>query len=254
MILNLIIASTNRSFYPMLMNQWRRYMNIHPNVVSYFLVNDPSKFAHSEKDTTHKFENEFLYFNAPETGIPGIYDKTIKAMEVFSKLEEVWGTVDFIIRTNLSSFYISDRLVEYLHDTPRTGFAGGGINATPTPAYISGCGMILSKDVCLLLVDNFHHPLKYSLDDDRMIGYLMHYHCIPLVPIPRHDMASEQMIERHLDTIAQDVPVDTFHVRTRCGTDTDAFRLRVGTQLYEKFVDHWYGDRRLGNVVEKPLV
>lgn len=241
MILNLIIASTNRPFYPMLMSQWRRYMNIHPDVVSYFLVNDSSKFATSEKDITHKFENEFLYFNAPERGIPGIYEKTVKAMEVFSKLEEIWGKIDFIIRTNLSSFYIWDRLVEYLHDTPRTGFAGGGINATPIPAYISGCGMILSKDVCKLLVDNFHHPLKYSLDDDRMIGYVIHDCSIPLVPIPRHNMPSQQIVEKTLDTIAQDVPVNTFHVRTRCGTDE--FRLRVGTQLYEKFVDHWYGDR-----------
>jgi hypothetical protein len=251
MILNLIIASTNRPFYPMLMHQWRRYMNIHPDVVSYFLVNDSSKFVGTEKSATHKFENEFLYFNAPETGIPGIFEKTVKAVKLFSESEEIWGKIDFVIRTNLSSFYIWDRLVEYLHDTPRTGFAGGGINATPTPAYISGCGMILSKDVCKLLVDNFHHPLKNLLDDDRMIGYLMHYHSIPLVPIARHNMPSQQIVEKTLDTIAQDIPPHVFHVRTRCGTNE--FRLHVGTQVYRRFVDYWYANR-FGNVVEKPLV
>lgn len=236
MILNLIIASYNYPFYPHLMEQWKRYMNRHPKIVSFFLVNDWTKFVGSEQEMSYKIENDYVYFNAPEIGIPGIYEKTVKAMKLFSQNKAFWNQVQFIVRTNLSSFYIWDRLVTDLDSRPKQRFVGGVINMTPEPPYISGCGIVLSKDVALLLMVNLHHPYKYVLDDDRVIAQILHENGIRLVSMPTFDLDISMWNHMNYD----DIHPNTFHVRTRCGTDE--FRLHYGTEMYKRLVDYYYGN------------
>lgn len=244
MILNLIITSYNFPLYSELVEQWKRYMNICPEVLSYFLVNDPSQFQ-NQKDygKSFKIENEFIYFNVPEIPIPGIFEKTIKAMEIFSKQEIMWNNVEYVIRTNLSSFYIWDRVISHMKDMPKTRLIGGGINMTPIPPYVSGCGMIMSKDMCELLISSFSDPSKFYLDDDRMIGKVFHDNGIELTDIPRFNIPYHEFDIKDFDElILQNIPPEVFQIRTRCGTDE--FRLLYGSKIYAKFIDAFYPSLR----------
>lgn len=235
-ILNLIISSDDAPFYGVLRDEWRRYMNRHPCVRSYFVMNDRSKCGGGPDTVMHQ---DGVYFDANETGLPGIYEKTVRALMLFRSEE-----YDYVIRTNLSSFYRWDRLVAYLqtHDIPRHGFMGGAINWTPEPCYVSGCGMIMSRDVCDLLIQNYHHRLKCFLADDQVIGIVCHENGVRMTDMPRLDLREDDWrddAEAFIDGIVRHrLDDETFHIRTRCGTD--AFRQEYGTQMYRRLVDHFY--------------
>lgn len=251
MILNLVISSDNYPFYGALREEWRRYMNRHPSIRSFFIVNDPSKF---EKKTNSLNENgdvrcvvegNTMYFDVEESGVPGIYEKTVLALMMFQSFPQEWTLIDYVIRTNLSSFYRWDRLVSYLerHDIPRHGLMGGAINMTPEPCYVSGCGMIMSRDVAELLIQHYHDPIKFFFADDHVIGKICHDHGIGMTSMPRLDLQvddwrdEEDEFIRHLSQHRID-DEDTFHIRTRCGTD--AFRMEYGIQMYRRLVNHFY--------------
>ena len=240
MILNIIIASYNHPFYVDLMEQWKRYMNVNPNIRSYFVLNDPSKFDAYDSKSDYKIEKEYIYFNVPEIPIPGIFEKSVKAIQLFSKMDEFWKKVEFINRTNLSSFYIWDRLLSFVEDLPKTNFVGGGINELSYLRYVSGCGILMTKDMAELLVSNISNPQKYMLDDDCMIGLIFNNHKIEYTTIDRVNMPDncEEIMESFDEIVLNKIPQGTFHVRTRCGTDK--FRLEFGTKIYKKFVDIFY--------------
>lgn len=254
MILNLIIASYNQPFYKDLMEQWKRYMNISSLIKSYFIINDICQFVNDEKNMEYKIVGEYLYFNCLEIPIPGIFEKTAKAMSVFKNdYPEVWKEVHYVIRTNVSSFYIWDRLLMYVKNIPKSRFVGGDINETPLPRYISGCGILMSKDVCDYLIHDLSNPLCISLrnnhnriplhkylDDDRMIGIIFHQQHINFVSITRFNMPDNyEKIPSHFDELVlSQIPNNVFHIRTRCGTDD--FRLIHGSKIYERLVDEYY--------------
>lgn len=130
---------------------------------------------------------------SPESYIPGILEKTIDAFAVLLK-----EPFDFIVRTNLSSFWILENLVRRLSAykrkqiyngcrvprltaeqvIPNLAFSGVksmeqrsvlGIQAEKS---IHGAGIILSKDVVGVLVTNRRH-LRRDLIDDLAIGIFL---------------------------------------------------------------------------------
>ncbi len=74
--------------------------------------------------------------------------KTMAAFEYF--LPRIQREFDFVIRSNLSSFYVFPRLLSYLETLPRSKCYSGGFT-TPGIQIASGSGMILSPDVIEIL-------------------------------------------------------------------------------------------------------
>jgi hypothetical protein len=222
------------------MEQWKRYMNVNPNICSYFVLNDPSKFSANETKYDYKIDKEYIYFNVPEIPIPGIFEKTVKAIQLFSANDEFWKKVEFINRTNLSSFYIWDRLLSYVEEIPKTNFVGGEINDGPFLRYVSGCGILMTRDMAELLISNISNQQKYMLDDDCMIGVIFNNNKIHLTPIVRFNMPDnyEEILPSFNEIVLNKIPHTTFHIRARCGTDD--FRFKFGTKIYKKFVDLFY--------------
>jgi hypothetical protein len=125
-------------------------------------------------DTDIKEIGDTIFVKGNESIIPGIYIKTIKAIQHVQKY-----SFDFLIRTNLSSFWNFNHL-KTLH-LPLTNYAGGIIIFNQ---FISGTGIILSKDVSnqLSLHETNDHDDVYiskqlqsmgitlsRLDDSKMI-------------------------------------------------------------------------------------
>lgn len=240
-IVVLIISSDDQPFYAPLRDQWKRYMNKDPDIRSYFLRNDPSRFVSDEdRPLLCKLEGEYLYFQAPEIPIPGIHEKTVKSIMFLSQILPDWKDVDYIIRTNLSSFYIWDRLKTYLLDKPTTNFVAGDINTHHEPHYPSGCGVIMSKDVAMRFLLYLHHPLARQVDDDRMMGWIFHEQGITMISSPRYNVrpARDDMNQVFEQYVIDDIPSTAYHIRTRCGDDM--FRLKIGPNIYQKLVDHFY--------------
>lgn len=111
-LLFLIIASRNE-LYDKIKGYWQKIIDTKPdNIAFYFLYNDPS----IEKE--YIITGNDIFFKEKETRIPGILNKTIQSMKICN-----YNNYDYIIRTNLSTFFYVPQLLLFLQ------------NAEPTKIY-----------------------------------------------------------------------------------------------------------------------
>jgi len=175
----LIIASISES-YNLFVECWKEYMNLFPEVKCYFLYSDPT----IEADMM-VYDN-ILVYKAEESFVPGIFQKTVSAMNFCQK----YFNYEYIVRTNLSTFIHIPRLLNYLSDKPKENYVGGHYNQLPAAnnqvlkqtlvntylkkiinekfIYMHGTGMIFSSDV----VEKFLNELKVKYDDIQAVSEL----------------------------------------------------------------------------------
>jgi hypothetical protein len=111
-LLFLVIASRNE-LYDKIKEYWKKIINKkYDNIDFYFLYNDPS----IEKE--YVIVGNDIFFQEKETFIPGIFNKTISAFNICN-----YNNYDYIIRTNLSTFFYIPQLLRFLQ------------NAEPTKIY-----------------------------------------------------------------------------------------------------------------------
>lgn len=180
-ILVLIIASDQDQLYRNLQVMWKTYMHYDPkHVEAYFIKGDENL------SVPWIITDDVIWSKTQETWRPGILNKTILSMEaMLPRIREF----DYIIRTNLSSFYVFPRLLQFLSSCPRSNFYGGSDAA---PSIGSGCGFILSPDLVELLVQNKQKFMNDSSHNDDMLigiflrdrGIKLHYHHRVAFPTP----------------------------------------------------------------------
>jgi hypothetical protein len=102
--------------------------------------------------------NDIIYVKGEESITPGMLIKTHSAMRYINNNYEY----DFIVRSNLSSFWNIPHLYEILEPFLNNNIATGYVNTFRQPSFISGTGIILSKDVCIKLVEyiNFYNDYE----------------------------------------------------------------------------------------------
>lgn len=171
-ILVLIIASDQDSIYRNLQKLWKIYMHYDPaHVEAYFIK------GNSHLKVPFMIEDDVIWLQSAETWVPGIINKTILAMEA---MLPHMNEFDYVVRTNLSSFYVFERLLKFLETCPKKGFYGG--SDTGDPAIGSGCGYILSPDLVELLVNNKQFFMNNgSAADDQLVGMFLKDQGIKLV-------------------------------------------------------------------------
>jgi len=87
----ILIISSNNDIYNEMKTFSRIYMDLYKNKIKYFFIEfDPNL----ENDITEN--SNTLYFKGTESIIPGIYQKTMKALEYINTHYEY----DFVMRTN----------------------------------------------------------------------------------------------------------------------------------------------------------
>lgn len=161
-LLVLIIASDNLPVYKSLQELWKKQFRIHPEIDTYFLKCDPTLPEEYKKteDTIYVKEKEDLNY--------GILYKTLIGIKV-AFLEKEY---DYVLRTNLSSFYVFPRLLTHLESCPREGYYGGITGKFEHYRYVSGCGFVLSKDLALHISDKINQIWDPKiLWDDVCIGH-----------------------------------------------------------------------------------
>ena len=162
-IIILIIAS-HAEHYDQMINIWKKYMNNHPNITSFFIMNDEN----IDEDVVIK-EN-IMYVKANENYIPGILQKTIRTIEYCLQHFEF----DFIYRTNLSSFLVLEKLFNFVNKNNHIQY--GGVIGGPTPEgikFASGAGFLMARDICKYLIDNENKLLYYNYLDDVAIAEVL---------------------------------------------------------------------------------
>lgn len=210
-----VIASDNEPRYVELQKLWSSYMHSDPeHVEAYFLRADPS--------TQSKIEGDVVWSKTEECTIPGILIKTLFAFEQFQpRLKEF----DFVIRTNLSSFYVFPQLLKYLETLPqRKCYAGPLIREGLDAA--SGCGIIFSTDVVELILKQkaFILPRRFSYYDDLVFWEALLRNQIYVIPSPLALVNTPEALKAFR---ADPIP--------------EAFHFRVGyPEVYKELLDMFY--------------
>jgi hypothetical protein len=131
----LVPASFTIKVYYELIKIWRAYMNLEPTIKCFFV--------HGNSHYPRPDEPDELYFpDIKECWIPGMVDKTRAATQHVVENYEF----DFLIRTNLSTFWIWPRLLERLNTLPTNNCFIGDMSVLE-PRSVIGFSLIMSKDV-----------------------------------------------------------------------------------------------------------
>jgi hypothetical protein len=138
----IIISSSDNSVYEKFKFLNIIYLKNYRPIIKYFFV----EFRNNQEEIVIE-ENDHIYIKGEESINPGMILKTCKAFEYINTHYDY----EFVIRTNLSTVFHMPNLLEYLYIIPNTN-ACGGFNYR---SFITGTGIILTKDVANQIVDNF---------------------------------------------------------------------------------------------------
>ena len=206
-LLCLIIASKDAQ-YPEFEQQWRKYIDkigqsgIHPNIQFFFLYCD--------NETTIDPETHTITIQGEESLIPGIFNKTIHAM-----METIQIDYDYLLRTNLSSFFDFPKLLTYLERQSPTNYIGAYTGVHEQTIFMSGAGYIISKDIVAKTINKYTcmtpQELSYiiTLPDDVAISLLIKTF---------YDLQNTNILPRFAPQnkiTLLDIPPEVFHVRLK---------------------------------------
>jgi len=203
-ILVLIVASDDQQVYLEFQKIWRAYMHLDPDHVEAYFVK-----ANPDLDTQCEIIDDVIWCKTSTNINPGMLNKTLLAMEYMApRLDEF----DYVVRTNLSSFYVFPRLFPFLQTLPKTNCYSAVIGNHNGINFASGCGLIFSPDMIELLVQN-----KQVLWDqgwffeDVVLGAFFRDQNIGIIAASRADMLTPQDWDRSKYSL----PPDIFHFRVK---------------------------------------
>jgi hypothetical protein len=163
-----IVIAFSGSYYDLARSVWGHYRHINANVDVYMV------YGRLEAPIAKVDINDLVFDDVQENLVPGVLIKTIYAMRfVLSK-----KNYDFIIRTNLSTFWDFDGLLRELMSYPALRHYSGfgpvwpGRGYDVNGFYASGADMVMSRDVVESVL-TASPQLRYELPDDAAIGLLI---------------------------------------------------------------------------------
>lgn len=223
-LLVLLIASDDLPVYRELQKIWRSYMHLDPaHVEAYFMKSNPNLSQEVIVD------GDVIWVKSSETIVPGLINKTIKSLNF---LLPRFNEFDFILRANLSSFYVFPKLLQFLERLPaKKVYCGSNIG---DPRIGSGCGFIMSPDIAQLLVAAKRSFIDNRLhNDDVLIGWFMIKHNIRLTPHERIDFYSLNDWERAKNNIS----TNAFHFRIKTAPN---LRITDDTFIQKQLLRRFY--------------
>ena len=204
-LLVLVLASDNLPVYIVEQKLWRSYMHYNPSQVTAFFIkgnyNLTSRYLIDQDIIWSKTNEGFPPYSA------GLINKTVMSLEA---LQDRLDNFDYILRTNMSSFFIFPRLLDYLSTLPKDGVYAGVLGGQ----CVSGAGIIMSRDIVKLILQYKDELLNNNTDiDDVLLGTFMKEHNVSAIDcaVPRVDIISLEQWSK----VKNSIPQKAFHIRTK---------------------------------------
>jgi len=225
-VLVLIIASDDKAYYVEEQKVWRSYMHLDPkHVEAYFIKGSPNL-----EEPYSVIEDE-IWSKSDENYIPGILNKTLLSMEaLLPRLDEF----DYVLRTNLSSFYYFPKLLEFLKKLP-TSECYSAVIGNFNGKFGSGAGVIFSSDLVKLMIEHKAELIDNPLPDDVAIGRFLLQRNIGIIPAKRLDFPSYKAFVKHRNEKLSK------HYHFRLKHDQEHLRYTEEIYLQKLFRDMFYG-------------
>ena len=189
----LVIASRNRIYDQLINVYWSkliRYVKKHySDSIKIYLLFGKTNIKGLQIDPS-----DTIVCPCRETYIPGILKKTVYGLDVIHKKHEY----KYMLRTNLSSFFILDNLIKLYKTLPEKEVYGGVVYGNKKQTFVSGAAFWLSRDNVEYIIQN-HMKLDKSIIDDVAIGILMNKK--KKIHIPNRFDICHSRIRKHSNTV-----------------------------------------------------
>jgi hypothetical protein len=205
----LIIANDDLPAFVELQKVWQSYMNSDPTHFDVFFLK-----GNASQETVIKIEGNTLFAQTEDNMKPGIYKKSIIALQ-----EIALDDYDYILRTNLSSFFSFESLLTKIKTLPKTNCYAGVHLYLPQENlphlgeihFVSGAGILLSKDLAKLIAEkakDFTH-LEQELPDDVLMGYFFQKQGVKITSLSRVDLPNHAAWDAYVQNVGD------FHFRAK---------------------------------------
>lgn len=195
-----ILASTNENyskFIDIWINNITRFKSS-PNkdlIDFYFIFTEPniSKSVNSIDNLYYKYYSEY---NENDSMMDSFLNRTISLLD-YLKINDLLG--DYFIRTNLSTLFDFEILLQWAETLPRNNLIAGSvidqINSIHT--HLSGTNIVLTRDLVEFLLLNRQYILQDSVlhgDDQRITSLIIENLNVNLLLIKRLDFIEIESI------------------------------------------------------------
>lgn len=219
-VLVLVIYSNDLPVYENNLKGWRLYSKSNPSFDVYFMI-------HSKEVDKPELRDDILYLPGEENFATMPF-KFTKSLEYFN-----YQKYDFVLRPNMSSFYVFHNLLPVLEALPKENLLAGECWGN----FISGAGMIFSRDVCEILAtygEAIHKFKPFEGDDIRISQYLHFFHEIPYTQTQpkRYDVVDGE------NGTEEKIPSDVFHIRVKQLPEKRCLEYDIMYNLYKRFYTH----------------
>ena len=163
-VLMLVLAGGDDPIYQKMESLWLMYMNSHPEIDCYLYKGD---FAMKEE---FRLDNraKILYIRIHDS-FETVLEKTVRAFKFF---EPQFDTYNFIYRTNMSSFIVFDRYINYCNSIDlRENFCSAVVGRHLTHPFPSGSGFTITPDLVRRFITDRYDDSE--LMDDVAIGFAL---------------------------------------------------------------------------------
>jgi len=235
----LVLASDNNPLYKEFRKIYQEYLDIDPEI-KVFLV-------YGNQFSVEKQSYDLVYDDIPENYYPGMILKTIRALEDIDNNFDY----DFLVRTNLSTFWDIPKLKERLDRQPKKNCLTGSLrrcrykNKT-SPDYIGGINLVLSRDLVKKLIDYKDEVSSWDLPEDWAISQmfinlgLMPRQCLPkpMHLMEHHTEYNEKLLLREIE-LAKSKKCDNYRIKSKT---SDRLTVDIGIaklllkEIYNKVV------------------
>ena len=203
-VLVLIVASDDLPVYIKEQEIWRSYMHRdREHFEVYFIKVD------SELQSDYELSFDVIWSKVENNVSTGMVHRTLLSIEaLMPRIEEF----DYVLRTNLSSFYVFPRLLKFINTLPRNNCYCGVIGHAGVP-FVSGAGFLLSRDLVKKMVSEKESLLAPSpvYEEDLIIGKFFYDRNIDMIPASRINFLTLSDWMDGKDSI----PENIFHFRTK---------------------------------------
>ena len=234
-VLFLVIAS-HSDHYDQLRAQWERHLQSWPaNTDVYFMYGDP------KLNSDHVIVGHDLTFCMPESYIPGLFRKTMRALQLLPLRQYDW-----VVRTNLSTIFHINRFIKLLATLNRNQAYASSIIKAPAwpqlPLFPVGFCIVLPTHTAQQVLARSHAVVRklhrmvpkttQGVVDDVLFGVILSALRVPLASLAQHTInvfgRNPQQRELHGKCI----------VRCR-DAGSDAHRSAVELPIWNELVRRW---------------
>ena len=223
------IASRGKLYDQMMQIYWIPFIQYikqhHENINIYLVFGKDANLTGLEHIKQH-----IIVSDTPESLIPGVLDKTLYAFDCL-----MGNDYDYLIRTNMSSFIMIDKLTEYINSLNKTGIYNGFSLVHKKHQYVLGWNICMSKDVVSYVLEH-KEQIDRTLIDDYTLGVLLSkvYRTQPISDIRLEE--SVQCTPEYVEKLLKnDIGSYLFRIKNHSNRNIDIDYLKYLTEKYYKY-------------------